>query len=322
MPKPRNQLPAPFASRPFTVTEAIQGGMSPNVLAHSRFAKPFRNVRLPEEIQKMVSLEESFLRVLREGEAFSHTTALRLLGCPIYCEDAIHVTVPEHRRARRAAGVIGHSTRRQFGMIVIENGLQVVPPALALAQSVGMLPLQEIIVAINHLLKNSGRGSNNGEQLCPDELRQLTQKAQTVRARKLRKAARYSRVGAESRMETLLWLLLEAYGLAIFFEAQVAISDSVGWIGRFDLVCERFKLIVEYDGEQHREDREQYLKDERRLDRVRAAGYLVIRLRAVDVVGSGRHAAVRRIADALQHTDPLAVLDFELLEVARLPRAA
>lgn len=313
MSKPRTRLPISISSRPFTVSEAQKSGVSPKVLAHSRFSRPFRNVRVPEELRETVSPEECFAYVLREGEAFSHTTALRLLGCPIRCGTETHVTVPAHGRARRASGVIGHSTRREFEVATTRSGLCVVPPELALIQSAGMLPLREMVVAIDHLIKRVTENPNAGERLELDPLRKVVHRSTARGGRNLGKALKYVRVGAESRMETLLWLLLEAFGLAGYFEAQVEIFDVDGWIGRFDLVCERFKLIVEYDGEQHRKDRNQYLKDERRLDRVRAVGYLVIRLRAVDVIGNGRRAAVRRIADALEWTGPLAILDPELV---------
>lgn len=46
-------------------------------------------------------------------------------------------------------------------------------------------------------------------------------------------------------METLLRLILAAYGLDDGFELQVDLSDDRGWIGRFDLVHAAHRLIVE-----------------------------------------------------------------------------
>lgn len=87
-------------------------------------------------------------------------------------------------------------------------------------------------------------------------------------------------------METLLRLLLEAYGLAGHFSLQGEIRDDAGFVGRFDLVCVERRLILEYDGEQHRTDRAQYRRDIRRLDRVREAGWTVIRVHSDDLFGS------------------------------------
>lgn len=313
MPKPKAQLPTSLAGRPFSATEAREAGVSRTILTHSRFLKPFFNVRVPDEILGSTSPEQGFAQILRPGEAFSHTTALRLLGCPIRCDDMIHLTVPKHRRARRAAGVTGHSTRREFEALVLADNLPVIPPALALIQAASMLPLKELIIAIDHLASRKILGIDGSTESICEEVRSLPQQSRMPGSRNLRKALKYARVGSESRMESLLRLLLEAYGYAHCFETQVEIVDDAGWIGRFDFVCERFKLIVEYDGEQHREHRKQYLKDQRRLDRVRAAGYMVIRLQAEDVVGNGRRAAVRRIADALGSSAPISVVVRELV---------
>ncbi|MBC9927697.1 MULTISPECIES: DUF559 domain-containing protein [unclassified Leucobacter] len=78
--------------------------------------------------------------------------------------------------------------------------------------------------------------------------------------------------------------MLHAYGLEEFFELQVDIRDSAGWVGRFDLVSRQHRVIVEFDGDQHRTNKVQYEKDLRRLDRARGAGYAVIRLLASDVL--------------------------------------
>lgn len=313
MPKPRAQLPDSFATRPFTVAEAREAGVSHTVLTHARFASPFYGVRVPGNVHEHIPLEECFAQALREGEAFSHTTALRLFGCPIRCGEAIHLTVPEHRRARRAAGVIGHSTRREFSAIALSGGIRVVPPTLALVQSAPLLPLPELIVALDHLIGRHTREFRLGYGITVSEIEELTRRPHAAGARNLRAALRHARVGAESRMETLLRLLLVAYGFAHHFEAQVEIFDEAGKIGRFDLVCGRLKLILEYDGEQHRVDRSQYLKDELRLERVRAAGYRVIRLHAEDVVGNGRRDAVRRVAEAVGHTGPVVLVAPELI---------
>jgi very-short-patch-repair endonuclease len=51
-------------------------------------------------------------------------------------------------------------------------------------------------------------------------------------------------------------------------------------IGYFDLVWPELRIIVEYDGDQHRTSAYQYDRDIRRFDRASEAGYRVIRVRA------------------------------------------
>ena len=51
-------------------------------------------------------------------------------------------------------------------------------------------------------------------------------------------------------------------------------------IGRVDLVYEEFKVILEYEGDQHRTDRRQWNVDIDRTDEFTAEGYRVIRITA------------------------------------------
>lgn len=276
--KPRN-LPGALQSRGFTVSEALTLGFSEKELRHPRFQKPFRGVRSLAPLASVEQRAEAFAPALRPGEAFSHETALQLLGCPLQnvSPAQLHVTAPWPMRSRKARGVVGHASRRAFVPLTRPDGIRTVPALLALVQAAPSLSPREIIVAIDALLLTV-LGSD--PLLDPDSLRQNLKKYVGPGIRKLRWAAEFARIGAESRMETLLRLVLEAYGLAEYFELQVNLNDAAGWIGRFDLVSKRFRLVLEYDGEQHRTDRAQYLKDLTRLDRVRESGFRVIRVHA------------------------------------------
>jgi G:T-mismatch repair DNA endonuclease (very short patch repair protein) len=117
---------------------------------------------------------------------------------------------------------------------------------------------------------------------------------------KRRAAAALERIreGAESRPETLVRLALVDAGLPEP-EVNVDIHDEAGrFLGRGDLVYRRWRLVVEYDGDQHRVDTMQFDRDVRRLDDLAAAGWRVIR-----VVGRSFFqdcaATVERVARAL-----------------------
>ncbi len=210
--------------------------------------------------------------------------------------------------------MIGHRTAA-VGSIVLVGGVPVVDPLTALLQSAALLTLSELVVAIDHLIRSPG---GRGRVPPVVDLRQLVDRAGDFRgkgARAIRLALSFARVGAESRMETLTRLLLIAYGLDSYFEMQANIEDARGWIGRFDFVCSRKKVIVEYDGEQHRRDNVQYRKDLRRLERAHAAGYTVIRLLSEDVLRRPEESA-RRVAEALGVSTRVHRLQRELLRRA------
>lgn len=88
------------------------------------------------------------------------------------------------------------------------------------------------------------------------------------------------RGGAESRTETLLRLLLVSAGLPEPALGVEIYDDRGSWIGRFDMVYASRRVIVEYDGDQHRQSTRQYEKDMVRLDRANEAGWTVVRVRA------------------------------------------
>lgn len=299
---PVKPLPKPLAGRPFTQREGIEQGISRKALRHSQFEIPFQGVRVhsasaPKGSRELENRARAFGLLLRSDEAFSHETALMLLGCPLYPSQdrRLHVTVPSPKNARRAKGICGHKVNAPFVVWQRADGVKVVPPLLALAQSATTLRLRELVVAIDSLLLPR---HNQNPLVSRDSLSEELRSSSRRGIRELRHAAGFARVGAESRMESLLRLTLAAYGLAEHFELQVDVSDEAGWIGRFDMVCIRCKLVVEYDGEQHRTDRAQYLKDLRRLDRVRGAGYRVIRVHAGELLSDPAQVA-RLVASEL-----------------------
>ena len=59
-------------------------------------------------------------------------------------------------------------------------------------------------------------------------------------------------------------------------------GDGAYPIAFLDMGWPDLLIAVEYDGDQHRTDRVQYLKDIRRLDMLRELGWIVIRVVAED----------------------------------------
>lgn len=219
--------------------------------------------------------------------------------------------------------MVGHTSCHDLeSQQLVRDGVTalVAAPHIALAQSAYELPIKELVVASNHLVQRElqARGlrfniSTAQRQAVLHEWRELCASHTHCRTgrRKLKRALALTTAGAESRMETLTWLFLAALGFEHFFEQQVAIFDDNGEIGRFDLVCERLKLIIEYDGEQHRTNREQYLRDQKRLARAQQAGCIVIRLTRDDLF-SRKWATVARVSEALGCPIPAAPIFPEL----------
>ncbi|MGY1687650.1 endonuclease domain-containing protein [Geodermatophilus sp. SYSU D00867] len=85
---------------------------------------------------------------------------------------------------------------------------------------------------------------------------------------------------AESPQESRLWVCLALVGLAPV--PQFEVLHHGRFVARVDLAFPEARLAIEYEGAHHFEDN-QIPKDDERLDRLRAAGWRVIRVSAADM---------------------------------------
>lgn len=103
--------------------------------------------------------------------------------------------------------------------------------------------------------------------------------------------------GAASPKESWLRLLLIDAGLP---KPATQIPVNAGWslAGVLDMGWEDYLVALEYDGDQHRTDRRQFVKDIRRQEMFADLGWTVIRVvaehRPDDIVGRARQALIRR----------------------------
>jgi len=300
MPTPRTPVPDHLQTGVFSLERGRAFGLHRTTLQHPRFESPYPGVRRlrpsdPEppprfDDRRIIARAAEYLPRLRSdrGEAFSHTTALHLYGAPIRTPVELHVTIPEPHAAVRLQGVIGHrlSSAPALRLVHIPGNPVPVPcvsPAVALLQSASLLSFREQVVAADHLIKLEGPSMQRRPGLVTlDELRGAAERSTWAGVPRLRAALDVARVGAESRYESLQHFELARMGIDRL-ELQANVTDSDGaWIGRFDAVDRERMRILEFDGEQHRTDRSQYLDDESRLDRARSTGYAVKRTHSQD----------------------------------------
>jgi hypothetical protein len=112
-----------------------------------------------------------------------------------------------------------------------------------------------------------------------DEVFALTCRYGPVRGvRQLRELLPLVDAGAESLKESWLRLFLVDNGFP-FPETQIPLFDgSSEPFGYLDMGWRHLQLGVEYDGDQHRTDRSNYVKDMRRIPRIEACGWEPIRV--------------------------------------------
>lgn len=322
----RQNLPPGFHLEPFAVKAALGAGVGAGRLRGRDLERPFHGVRLvagttldtgrsygsfasardAAEFAELVARCLAYTLILKPGQFFSHETAARLwkapLPVPVDPGGPLHVSSPAPRRAPEGRGVVGHQSSAPTGNVVDRFGFPVSDPArtwieLALMPALG---IDDLVVVGDHLVLDPA-------VLDPHDIRPHAsigelEAAVGVRQRRgCRTAARalpYVREGAESRPETLLRLLLVRAGLPEPALAQDLRDGAGRWLGRVDLYFAEQRVVVEYDGEQHRTDSRQYDRDESRIEALIRAGYTVVRVRKGQLFGRPQ-VVLDRVAQAL-----------------------
>ena len=269
-------LPSPLDRTPFTIGSAGAAGVSTRRLRALDLETPFRGIRMPRSLSgTRVATCRAYALRMREHEAFSHATAADLWGLPLprrlQSSVRIHIVAWNGIQPSRAAAVVGHridaepELRRRFG-------LRIVAPADAWCQLASELDERGLVVAGDRLL---GLPEPLATEAEIDEA--IARYGSRRGARRLRRARARMRRRSESPRETMLRLDLVDAGFPEP-EPNGVVRLRSGRSTRADLVFCAFKVIVEYDGQHHRDDATQWAKDVDRLNELAANGWVVIRV--------------------------------------------
>lgn len=234
------------------------------------------------------------LAVVAPHAAVSHRSAADLHGLPLRGRpDKLEVTVERSATVIkrpwvncRQAETVNHLTVATFRLTTIRQTL------LDLAGQLGFLELVQCFDAV------LGRW-HGPPQLTPVELSRLIVDTPRYPGRRLAIAALHrARPGVDSPQETRVRLNLIDAGLP---EPEVSVSvdnPATGYYYLLDMAYPREKVAVEYDGDHHRDDEDQYNRDIARLQALEQLGWTVIRVtRRSDmsrVVHDVRAALIRR----------------------------
>ncbi|WP_431234109.1 hypothetical protein ACQ856_05575 [Mycolicibacterium psychrotolerans] len=134
--------------------------------------------------------------------------------------------------------------------------------------------------------------------ICSESVELIMKRYGPVRGvRQLRELLPLIDIGAASPQESWLRLLLIDGGLPAP-ETQIPVLDGGVPIAYLDMGYRDLKLAFEYDGDQHRSDRRQYVRDIRRIPMLERLGWEVIRViaedRPAEVLWRAKEAYLRR----------------------------
>lgn len=270
----KTPLPPELATAPFSVAEAAAAGLPPSRMRASDLEKPYRGVRSVAGIQS--SAVERYVPRLGEGQFFSHATAARLWGISLprrVPEQPLHVSVVLPSRAPRIAGVTGHHVKPGTAFVTLRPGLRVSTVAATWLALASTLSLDELVIA-----GDSATRRNNPLTTVEDLVDAVDAAGSTPGIRRARQALALIRPRTDSVKETELRLMMVRFGLpepVVNFEIR---NEHGAFLGFGDLAYPEYKVLVEYDGGQHRDDERQFHRDIDRLDDFMELDWRVIRV--------------------------------------------
>ena len=272
----RTALPIDLVPQPFSVADATAKGISKGRLRASDLERPFHGVR-----RVASGLQHSALLAYRArmtpGQFFSHVTAAQLWGLPLppalEGTRILHVCVFKPDRAPRIAGVIGHHAEPASVGVVEVRGLRISGAVETWCQLAIVLTLDELIIMGDALVRRT-KPLATIVQL----RRAVTDFSGQRGARRLRDAFDAVRARTDSPRETTLRLLIVRDGLPEPAVNPPMLNSSGEFMAFGDLVYRKYRVLIEYDGAQHRIEEEQYHRDIDRLDDVMEEGWRVVRV--------------------------------------------
>jgi len=259
-------IPAALTKKPFTLDEARRAGLTFSSLRGSAWR------RIGTELYCWRDLPENPLLLLSAWSAllpadavFAGATAAWLWGFDFAPTDPVEVIVPASSGIRTRFGLRVRRCRISPAEIVSIKGLHATAMHRTLKDFCSWSPTVDALIAMDMAIR-----------LGRTDVAALVAHAGSSRLRSLASFA----AAAESPMETRLrWLLIQA-GLP-HPQVQTKLRDyEQRFLGRADLYYPGARLILEYDGANHRD---RLVEDNRRQNLLINAGFRLLRFTATDI---------------------------------------
>lgn len=292
----RHRVPPELKRGVFTTAQALHAGVDRWQLNHGpwrRVAHGFYVWRGIDNVPE-TRLDAALLR-LPSTAVFSGLTAAWLHGLEVEPCRPIEVTLPGGGGVSGRAGMSVGRIALAADDVVTVRGYPATSICRTLRDLSRRLGLVETVVQVDAALQ--ARLVEMGELES-----WIASRYKTIGISALRKAFAHAEPLSESPMETRLRMLLVLRAVARPL-AQVTLTDEDGEVlGRPDLYYPEQRLGLEYDGGTHRDS---LVEDNRRQNRLAAAGVLLLRFTAGDVYGAPDRVAayVQAMLIARTHAD-------------------
>jgi hypothetical protein len=275
------------STEPFVGSAALARGRINRHQLRTRFSAIFPDVYVPRRVTVPLCDRITAAWLWSGGRGVVAGLAAAAMHGTMWIDDDIRIELI-HDNARSPSGIV----TRRFGLFDDErhffDAIAVTTPART-AFDVGRRgDLTTAVARLDALARATG-------VTCSDVQAVAAGHPGSPGLRRLESALELIDAGAQSPRETALRLLLMKAGLPRPTTQIPVLADGGRPLAYLDMGWERWLVAVEYDGDQHRMDRWQYVKDIRRIEMLERLGWIVI-----GVVAEDRPAdVVRRVRDAV-----------------------
>ncbi|TQL40425.1 hypothetical protein FB562_2634 [Homoserinimonas aerilata] len=285
----RVPLPSCLTGHAFRVGDPIASGLSARRLRGRDVDRPFAGVRaVGLDLRILENRCRAYAARMPPGQFFSHITAALLYRIPLPWrleqDSRIHVSVRDGGIRPRARGVIGHrlsatTVPRMLGELPVAD------PVSTWCHLASVLDVDELIAAGDFLV--SGLVTNDGRRPPLATLSQLSDAVQRSAgrrgARTMAATVTHIRTGVDSPRESRLRMLLLRSGLPEPVINEPVFDADGRRVGKPDLMFPEARLVLEYEGDEHRTNRDRFRRDIFRREAFEDAGYRVKRVTADDL---------------------------------------
>ncbi|WP_209066987.1 DUF559 domain-containing protein [Arthrobacter pigmenti] len=209
-------------------------------------------------------------------------------------------------RARRP-GVVGHRAPLLPRDVVEIYGIAVTTPARTWTDLAPSLSLEELVAAGDSLLRRQDAPRRRCDLNVPDPLSSIEELAEVIERRRgsrgivlAREALPLLRSGVDSPQESRLRVLILDAGLPEPEVNQWILDPRGRRFSRPDLMYRELKIAIEYEGEHHLLDADQWHSDINRDDRLRALGWTVLKFSKKHLADGAVNASIGRIRTAIR----------------------
>ena len=302
----RHRIELPPALLPaFSVRDAERAGIGRGRRNARDLARPFHGVRgagTPNTFEEKIA---AYRPRLRAGQRYAGETAIRLWRLPHtrswHPDEPLEIVVPLDASPPRTAGVLGHRLAEDRATTWRVANSPVVDPIAAIFGFAHRLSVNSAVSLLDAVVTDAdnypGLYASRPSFTLADLSSRLQEWKRFHGSGTIRAALSLVREHVESPKETETRLLLTDAGLPEPAIQYPVMHNSV-LIARVDLAYPELKIAIEYEGDGHRTEQQQWRRDIQRQRDLEDRGWIVIRLTQEELVAGGA-SVLHRVRRAL-----------------------